>query len=367
MKKIRWFVPAVVLLALAILVGCGGGKQDKNKNSIRVTWYRSMSGDGTPVVAVFRQSDLQSGKSFLNPTTLPAVTGYRFSGLYDAVSGGTQIVTSKGELTVSLTKDTVLYAQWEPLSYAIEFDSRGGNLGGTASKREVTYGMGIGTMPVPQKEGYRFLGWMNRSGDLISDAFGAALDHASTLTEQFYPWNEQNQIILTAKYEVIQLKITFEYQDGTYRNEQRSIPYGETPNPDAFPVPDPTEGMEFVGWSTIPDELHSEFSTVTENLTLYGVWKQYRTVKIYLDPDGESVQIRLYKGGTSDITLPVRAGYSVEGFYRSNTFSGNPIGTPTFESSPDVLYLKWKAVTYTVRFETGTDALRPWTTRLREV
>ena len=52
--------------------------------------------------------------------------------------------------------NTTLYAVWEGNSYLIGFNSQGGT---TSSSIPVTYGSEVGTLPIPEREGYTFSGW----------------------------------------------------------------------------------------------------------------------------------------------------------------------------------------------------------------
>ena len=61
-----------------------------------------------------------------------------------------------------------LYAVWTPAQVTVKFDLDGGNIDGTtqADDKVVTYGEPYGELPVPEKEGYQFDGWVY-SGNII--------------------------------------------------------------------------------------------------------------------------------------------------------------------------------------------------------
>lgn len=56
-----------------------------------------------------------------------------------------------------ITADITLQPVWEPVWYRITLDAQGGSFAGRY--RTVTYDQAYGSLPVPEKEGHRFLGW----------------------------------------------------------------------------------------------------------------------------------------------------------------------------------------------------------------
>ena len=55
--------------------------------------------------------------------------------------------------------DVSLVAEWESRPYVLEFALDGGTISGSTSK-QVEYGNPIGVLPIAQKEGYVFIGWV---------------------------------------------------------------------------------------------------------------------------------------------------------------------------------------------------------------
>ena len=68
-----------------------------------------------------------------------------------------------------VTSDQTLYAVWEPAQVTVKFDLDGGACEGSASvpDKTVVYGETYGELPVPEKEGCRFDGWVY-SGNIIT-------------------------------------------------------------------------------------------------------------------------------------------------------------------------------------------------------
>ena len=89
----------------------------------------------------------------------PARSGYSFLGWFTAASGGTQVYAS-----TTVTGNATYYAHWQgifiilpPPTYTVTFDGNGGSVDTPQVTR--TAGAEIGSMPVPEAEGFEFLGW----------------------------------------------------------------------------------------------------------------------------------------------------------------------------------------------------------------
>ncbi|MCR5250205.1 MAG: InlB B-repeat-containing protein [Lachnospiraceae bacterium] len=84
----------------------------------------------------------------------PTKNGYDFQGWYSDVSGGSKVTSAT---FVKTAKDHSLYARWKGKTVAVLFDANGGSLSETSMN--VIYGDVYGTMPIPVRDGYTFLGW----------------------------------------------------------------------------------------------------------------------------------------------------------------------------------------------------------------
>ena len=92
--------------------------------------------------------------------------------------------------------DSVLYANWAKSSYTVSFDCNGGTCA-TASKT-VVYSETYGTLPEPQRIGYRFVGWYTAKvgGTCISSQ--SVVDIAANIT--LYAWWEAQDVSYTVKH-----------------------------------------------------------------------------------------------------------------------------------------------------------------------
>lgn len=67
--------------------------------------------------------------------------------------------------------DMTLYAVWEAASFPVKFDLAGGTVNGAAEAEAitVTYGQPYGELPVPEKEGAVFAGWVYSGQTITAD------------------------------------------------------------------------------------------------------------------------------------------------------------------------------------------------------
>ena len=81
----------------------------------------------------------------------PTREGYTFLGWFTGLEDG-GVVTPE----TIVTDDMTIYAHWTVNSYTVTFDANGGE-GGTTLSRD--YGLSLGSLPTPTREGYTFAGW----------------------------------------------------------------------------------------------------------------------------------------------------------------------------------------------------------------
>lgn len=66
--------------------------------------------------------------------------------------------------------DLTLIARWEPSRITVKFDAQGGQMPNGVESMEVTYQEAYGELPVPEKEGYQFAGWMYSGEEIKADS-----------------------------------------------------------------------------------------------------------------------------------------------------------------------------------------------------
>ena len=89
---------------------------------------------------------------------------YEFEGWYTNLTNGTQI-----EETYVPTSDMTLYAKYiEAQDYTITFDANGGNVNET--ERIISADMKLGKLPIPTRDNYYFVGWLDEEGSIYYTA-----------------------------------------------------------------------------------------------------------------------------------------------------------------------------------------------------
>lgn len=245
----------------------------------------------------------------------------------------------------------------EPVSkkYTLTFDAAGGKC--AASSMEVTYGKAIGNLPVPVREGYKFLGWYNID---ISYYRENGRKNETALTSKTV-YNLEKDAVVTAKwskYCTVKLNAnggkcdidTFQITDG-----------------DKVPLPTPTrDGYIFRGWYD-GNVLYTDTLDTTKWSILYypdfyyeltALWDKIgETHKIYFDANGGSVESK-YKEFTvgepyGELPVPTHyLGYKFLGWYSlpridCERITESSICTTRYSK----LYALWYRTTATVTFD----------------
>jgi len=136
---------------------------------ILVFWFATHGGyvvtfdtDGGTEVA---EQKLKHGENAKEPET-PVKPGYEFKGW---ITSEDPSLAEEWNFAENLVQnDVTLYAVWEPAQIAVKFDPDGGSVDGSSviPDRLVTFSEPYGELPVPEKEGSRFDGWVY-SGSVI--------------------------------------------------------------------------------------------------------------------------------------------------------------------------------------------------------
>jgi len=96
----------------------------------------------------------------IDEPTVPTKEGYKFLGWY--YNG------EKFDFSTKITEDIVLVAKWakeNAILYTITFNSNGGNKIDTL---KVEKNKAVGNLPIPKKEGYKFVGWFIGNEEITS-------------------------------------------------------------------------------------------------------------------------------------------------------------------------------------------------------
>lgn len=148
------------------------------------------------------------GTALLLPSTTPTRTGYVFSGW--GTSSTDTTVDYNPNSYYHPDEDITLYAIWNPNTYTITFDECGGTV--DEHSKQVTYNSAYGILPIPTREGHKFIGWYNEDDELITDEsiMEYANDHIL-----YAKWEVKNNIRIKSDGEWIEGQV-FVKQDGEW-------------------------------------------------------------------------------------------------------------------------------------------------------
>ncbi|MCR0248129.1 MAG: InlB B-repeat-containing protein [Clostridium sp.] len=198
---------------------------------------------------------------------LPVATriGHTFVGWYTKASGGTKITK---ETTMPLNGATY-YAHWTINEYTVTFDSNGGSECDPIKKDNNTK---LGTLPIPTKVGYTFLGWFTE----LEDGTQITKDTLMPVDGTTY----------YAHWKINTYTVKFETDGGT-TIESMTVEHG-----DKLEMPaDPEKEMyHFRGWYS-DKELKYEYdidTPVITDMTLYAKYEAVVSGKAEINIDKDS-------------------------------------------------------------------------------
>lgn len=180
-----------------------------------------------------------------------SAVGYTFAGWQ--ISGKTVDKIAKGTYG-----NLVVRANFIPYKYKVNLDSNGGKASSTVVT--VDYGSNY-VLPVPQREGYSFVGWFDAKDSDATDYAGA--NGASVNAYQLL-----NDITLYAHWKDLSYTVKFDSGGGSAVASQEYV-YNH-----AFILPpSPTkQGSTFDGWYSEDGSEYTETTVVSQDVTLYAKW-----------------------------------------------------------------------------------------------
>ena len=375
----------------------------------------------------FVESMVVKYNDMVSAPTAPTKTGYEFAGWY--LDNGTFENPYNFSSVYSSSKNTILYAKWTANKYTIKFHN-----GDETHSQEFEYGqfeaLDYNTF---EKVGYTFKGWatsndsnvvkytdgevvsnLSSEKDYIIDLFavfgleiyditynlnggqnGANPDGYSveTLVEFKNPtrlgyifggWYLDSEyitpirdttgyakdLVLYAKWDIINYSISFNLNGGSYNNSTQtiiiSVEYGANINTILAGKIDELNlsklGYTFDSWLLNGQELTDQ-DLVIGDIELVAKWNASKYGITYVLNDGTNNSANLdeytIENGVIVLYEPTRTGYTFDGWYLDSNFTGNKIESfVATELIEKTFYAKWAANEYQINlYVAGGDEL----------
>ena len=354
MKKIITILLALLLLggAIVCLTACGGGGDDVGGDSGGTTYtvYCFKSEEGAA-------EEIKVGAEKGNTLAPAKKAYYKFLGYYTAE--GTQVFTAAGKQVEGLLidRDITVYARFEPIEYTVTFVVGEGSLPeGTVTSVKINAETWQLTAPVPTApmDTLQFEGWYNKDFTVQYVGEHGTVDYTKfKLGESIGLVN--NEIKLYAKYDTRTVTVTVDYNDFVTAPKEIEVVYGNVLGDlAAYKIDDEVNKKEIVGFSTSRYEMVSHTGPLTDDITVYAIWKNYKYVTVSYDAFDDEL-FKVYDGGVNGAELPTpkKPGFKLDGLYLTASYSGNPVTYVSFQSLATHYYAKLSLAEYTLTFNTG--------------
>ncbi len=273
----------------------------------------------------------------VDPGTTPVAPGITADPGYEHTGWNPVLEAAAGPKTYTAT--------YKPLTYNITYTLNGGTVNG--NPETYTIETPKFTLKNPTKPGFEFLGWS--SPDFSGTKKTVTIDKGTTGNKSY-----------TAEWREIKYTVKFDSNHGTPNYADQSVPEnGKATNPGS---PQRT-GYAFDGWwyksghqygHDVYSRWNFDTDTVTKDITLYANWIQTHTVTFNPD-NGESVPDQTVKNGDKVIqpTDPVKPGYEFKGWWYKSCGHDYQWDFDTKVYSDVALKAKWKAIDYTVTYNSN--------------
>ena len=328
-------------------------------NPRSVTFNLNGHGSSTPSAQL-----VNNGSKAADPSYSESVTGYIFGGWYK--EAGCSNVWTFGTDVVS--KDTVLYAKWTPITYSVRFNKNDANYLGDAtgemSNESFDYDeskdlTGIGF----SLAGYNFAGWaLTYNGD-VEHLDGAEVENLSStnsaVVDLYAIWSAKSYDVTLAATNAT--SGSSQTVSATYNAAMPLVTTADG-TPDVA-APSRT-GYTFTGWE-YNSTTYYNYNAGTSTLTSAHVWDVAEEVE--LSPKWSTITYTItynlnsgtnpgsvpteYTIESSDVTLPTptRSGYNFDGWYADSDLSTGGVHTTiaTGSTGNKEYWAKWTAKTLT--------------------
>ena len=357
MKK-RLFLITLMLLLVLSLTACF--KSDEVKDYIssehQMLYYMPNSDEPQELDVTIRMG--RATKVSLTAETVTIDEYHTYAGLYTEPVGGKCVFDANGRrmANADLPSSGVLYVQGVGASVELRSHTY------TASEL-ISFGMpatiAFGStwpdqLPVVEKEGYTFYGWTIGLLGLITGPDGKVFEQCRRVDEKYIDRgltvirNQQTKEIISLRLYITPIlrentaKVTYMYNDGSYR-ETVSVAKRGLDIQEFDPPQTGRDGMELIGWSTEKDAYVPHTGAVTEDLTLYAIWREYRTAFVTEWRGQERIE-RVLQGDSLTLGTPTREGYTFGGWYDNESCLGAALaidGSVSYGALRPHYFAKW--------------------------
>ncbi len=216
-------------------------------------------------------------------------SGYTFTGWNTKSDGsGTSYANQK---KINISSNTTLYAMWKVNTYTITADANGGTISSlngwtkastTTTTKQLTYGKTYGDLPVPVRDGYKFIGWYI-SKTSSKEVLSTTKVYATANYTMYARWKVKTNNTVT---------LYFDKNGGTGSMGTQDVEKGA-----AITIREnkgfyTRDGYTFTGWNTKKDGKGTSYKdkgsiTLTQDTTLFAQWKR-DTYTITFDGNGDT-------------------------------------------------------------------------------
>ena len=250
----------IFLLLCLVLTGCTSKKYTITFDTLGGEFLESIT--------------LEEGETIENVTS-PKKDGYLFVGwLKDGL---------EYNIDDPVTEDITLTATWIEAPEILDNYTVTFIIDGNSEQTKVKENDTINEPKHHEKENYIFLGWY--------------------VGEEKYDFNSKvtKDIILTAKYKLDEITITYDLDGGT-GNTKETILRNTTVS---IPEPPKKDGYKFVKW-TLDDKDFSFTTKINKDITIKAIWEEIEYITITFDTDeGESIEPIIIEKYSKLNNLPV--------------------------------------------------------------
>ena len=342
----------LLLFVCIIAISCGNGDGvAKDKISFDFSLNSTDPSQIKEVSLRELKNDLSQGKYIPHEY----YEGYIFKGFY--TSDGVMYIDNEGKLAegIELKGGLTLIAKYEIKSMKLEFHS----LNDRESVEAVTYFYGDKLYDFPRVEitnpRYELDGWFDFTGthrysNGTKPIYETATDKLHNTGTWDYDTYTQTKLYPKLKYK--EHKVTVEFTDGVTKSESFYVAKGD--KLDLTGYYRDKGNMDIVGWSTMAGAVAPVPQYVTEDITVYAVWKQYKNVEFVYN-DSYSITSKIYYaiGESSELIKDDIAGYDLLGWSDNPELNGGLKLNVPYGLLYDKYYASLAEVSYVITLKNG--------------